>query len=295
MFKRIGIILSGVIMGCTINAFADTTESEFRGSVTSSNAEIYDDHDGIEESYIISECDKGDIDVSGEMGASESENILGEWEASDVDMYEISEENETEEKEVTVSSEDADLQSKNKEADLQSENKEAAVINVSFPEKIQIYLDPERIQGKGDIYSDEYKIVNHGDTDVIIRIKKTNVFYKKRRKMQGYPEVEGLNVDIVWDNGVKNAERSLVKTEGDTDEYVLYLKASGYNENEDNEATFHFTGTIDEASAVQWDEDNLALQFTYKVESAEKAGQEGPIDDYIGNDMINENEQYILD
>ena len=187
------------------------------------------------------------------------------------------------------------------------------MVKVSFPEKLRISLDPKNLLGKGSIYSDEYKIVNYGNSDVVIRIKMTDVFYKSRGNaeenpntkaldIEESPSVEDLNVKIAWENG-KNVKKSVDASEGE-DVYFLHLKASQYDEKNEfvklgkgSEMSFRFTGDINGDSDVQWNVDALGLNVSYRIENAKSMENQEKVDAHSKNEEIseNENDQYRLE
>ena len=199
------------------------------------------------------------------------------------------------------------------EEDPENESKDETVVKVSFPEKLRISLDPKNLLGKGSIYSDEYKIVNYGNSDVVIRIKMTDVFYKSRGNaeenpntkaldIEESPSVEDLNVKIAWENG-KNVKKSVDASEGE-DVYFLHLKASQYDEKNEfvklgkgSEMSFRFTGDINGDSDVQWNVDALGLNVSYRIENAKSMENQEKVDAHSKNEEIseNENDQYRLE
>lgn len=169
------------------------------------------------------------------------------------------------------------------EEDLGSE--ETAIIKVSVPQSVQGYLDPENFSGKGGVYSDKYEIINYGNRDVVVKIKNIEAFFKEGKERYEFSEdavgdegsdIKKINIDMVWENESENIEKVLNVAEGKTDEYVLYLKASQYDENNEfvklndgSVGTFHISGTLNQNQDIQWSDNELTLRFDYQIQSKE--------------------------
>lgn len=191
------------------------------------------------------------------------------------------------EEEITEN-EDIDEETENEEID--EEMKKECIYNVSFPTGSKAFLDPENLSGKGQIFSDDFKVENYGNTDVAIKIKNIEVYYKSTGEVYEFSEeevsdrhsyVKKLNVDVVWRNEQENAEKVLSVLEGASDEYVLFLKASEYDENEDfirlndgSTGLFYFTGTLNSNPDIVWEDGEVVVSFDYEIENVEENVEE---------------------
>ncbi len=208
--------------------------------------------------------------------------------------------NELEEKELREISGDAEEEEDVSEEDLKTEEEAhelSCIYNVSFPTDSRVYLDPDNLSGRGQIFSDEFKVENYGNTDVTIKIKNIEVYYRSTEKVyelsgeevtDGHPYVKKLNVDIVWKNEEENTEKVLNVIEGISDENVLDLKASKYDEdgnfielNKGSTGLFYFTGSMNANSALEWNNGDMIVSFDYEIVEAEEE-QETQI--YINDD-----------
>lgn len=182
-----------------------------------------------------------------------------------------------------------------KKTDIISENNlsvsENKILKVSMPTKVMAYLDPGNISGKGGVYSDEYKVINYGNCDVAIKIKRINAYYRNGVTEMNESSRESVNEEIssgkeisikmVWENDHENQEKVLNMTDGQLDEYVLYLKAAKYDEkgnfvklNKGSEGTFYFSGALNSDSGTEWTEGDIGLKFSYVVTNLEANAQE---------------------
>ncbi|MEY8410793.1 hypothetical protein AALB51_06015 [Lachnospiraceae bacterium 62-26] len=162
-----------------------------------------------------------------------------------------------------------------------NQEEDACVYNVSFPTDSRAYLDPENLSGKGQIFSDTFKIENYGSTDIAIKIKNIDIYYRSTEDIYELTEsevvdrtssVKKLNVDMVWKNEKENTEKVLNIAEGNQDEYVLILKASKYDStgnfiglDEGSAGAFYYTGTINANPEICWENDEMTVSFEYEM------------------------------
>ena len=170
--------------------------------------------------------------------------------------------------------------------EMYPQNEEEAIINVSVPRNIHGCLHPENFSGKGGVYSDKSEIINYGNRDVVVKIKKINAFYKEDKGLYEFsentvgdegPNIKKMNIDMVWENESEDMQKVLNVIDGQVDEYVLYLKASKYDENnrfvELNDGSvgiFYVRGTLNQNLDIQWNDNEIALQLDYRIQSVEK-------------------------
>lgn len=323
MYKRIVIILSVVIFSHSVFVFADTEKrgaDDKGGGYESSDTE--NDTYPTEINTIMSESDDEDIDLIENVLNDEvlEENVgmpdvvsdnemMGEELVSDNGILEKNEEipdiildNEISEDQdeglsEIVSNDELsgeDEEEENERSDgtisggeMYPQNEEEAIINVSVPRNIHGCLDPENISGKGGVYSDKYEIINYGNRDVVVKIKKINAFYKEDKGIYEFsentvgdegPNIKKMNIDMVWKNESEDMQKVLNVIDGQVDEYVLYLKASKYDENnrfvelnDGSVGTFYVRGTLNQNLDIQWNDNEIALQLDYRIQSVEKA------------------------
>lgn len=179
------------------------------------------------------------------------------------------------------------------ENDLKQEKEErpqkddAAILKVSMPAKVKGYLDPINLSGKGGVYSDEYKVVNYGNRDIAIKIKKINISYHNGTSKMSGPSEETVNdelmgdkkidINMVWKNADESQEMILDMTESEPDVDVIYLKASEYDDEgrfvrlrKGSEGIFYFTGSLDSDPDAEWHAGDVAVSFSYAVEPLEQ-------------------------
>lgn len=165
------------------------------------------------------------------------------------------------------------------ETEIISEKK--IISKVKIPTNTHVYLDPENLAGKGGIFSDSYEVINYGNIDVAIKIKNINIFYKDEPGIYKFSKdtvnddnliAKKINLDMIWSNTDDNKKKALHIVDGETDEYVIYLEASEYDENETlikpSEASrgeFYFSGTLNAERGVQWNDGEISIHFDYEI------------------------------
>lgn len=160
------------------------------------------------------------------------------------------------------------------------------IYNVLFPTNPKAYFDPENLSGKGQIFSDEFKVENYGNTDVAIRIKNIDVYYKSTEEVyelseqeisDNHSDIKKINVDVIWKNKSENMEKVLNVSESVSDEYVLVLKAAEYDKNDGfvrlnkgSAGSFYFTGTLNANRDLVWEDGEVTVSFNYEIENIDE-------------------------
>ncbi len=270
MQRKYVVLLIAIILNCSVNvtglfsenALISSAVDQSMGCITVEAAETEDDKNDFEE------MDKVENEV---IEKNELKELIEEPEGM---------EKKEDESEVTQESAETNL--------------ENCIYNVLFPTNPKAYFDPENLSGKGQVFSDEFRIENYGNTDVAIRIKNIDVYYKSTKDVyelskeeisDNQSNIKKINVDVIWKNESQNMEKVLNVSEGITDEYVLLLKASEYDENDNfvrlndsSAGSFYFTGTLNSNRDLVWEDGEVQVSFDYEIENIDEevllAGQD---------------------
>lgn len=249
---------------------------------------------------IVAAEEEGDIEDEEAKSAEKMEDASAQETNETEQKEEIEEKNEAEVKEDTeqnddsldsteegqVGSEPHSQEEEIAQEPTEEEREQDCIYNVSFPTNSKAYLDPENLSGKGQVFSDEFKIENYGNTDIAIKIKNIEVYYGGAERLCELSEdnsadmrspVKKIDVDIVWKNEKENAEKTMDVVEGTPDEYVLTLKASAYDEdgnfaglNDGSAGLFYFTGNLNPDPEFNWDDVDITVSFKYEIVKAEE-------------------------
>lgn len=193
-----------------------------------------------------------------------------------------------------------------------SENKiqedEKSITKISIPTNVKIYLNPENIGEKGEVFSENYEIVNYGVNDVAIKIKNISAMFRQKRNSYEFFEsgkektveemisnTEKVNIDMIWENDSGEFRKNLKIVNGKTDESVLYLKATEGNKNvelqsldNNSKGKFYFSGTLGDDPNIQWENIALLVEFEYEIIQMNKVDN---IADFERNFAIEINER----
>ena len=225
-------------------------------------------------------------------GESEGDMVTGELKEDEKDLdVETPDEKQQEEAEKSDFQEEeqepAEIEKKGTEAEeterltIEDEKREDDIYHVSFPTVSRAYLDPDNLSGRGQIFSDEFKVENYGNTNVAIKIKNIEVSFSQKKEMYELseteitdetPSIKKINVDVVWKNAKEKTETILNVVEGRADEYVLFLDASKYDEDgnfvrleEGSNGYFYFTGTLNSNPDLVWKDGEMSVSFEYEM------------------------------
>ena len=225
-------------------------------------------------------------------GESEGDMVTGELKEDEKDL-DVETPDEKKQEEAVKSDfqeeeqEPAEIEKKGTEAEeterltIEDEKREDDIYNVSFPTVSRAYLDPDNLSGRGQIFSDEFKVENYGNTNVAIKIKNIEVSFSQKKEMYELseteitdetPSIKKINVDVVWKNAKEKTETILNVVEGRADEYVLFLDASKYDEDgnfvrleEGSNGYFYFTGTLNSNPDLVWKDGEMSVSFEYEM------------------------------
>lgn len=160
---------------------------------------------------------------------------------------------------------------------------EDIIYNVSFPASTRASLDPGNISGKGQVFSEQYKVINYGNTDVIIKIKNICITWNMDDSSEifqdeitaSYSSAKKINIDMIWKNEVHSKKKAIPVLSGSPDESVLHLKAANYNKDgkyiglcDGGTGVFYFTGSLKSDSNIDWENNEISVCFDYEIISA---------------------------
>lgn len=153
----------------------------------------------------------------------------------------------------------------NSETDLKEIMLEEDGINhLQVPEKLQIVLDPWEMDGKGQIYSDVYKIQNVGDAPGILVLSNIACQTGSQSGVDIKTDTKGLHDDT---------EKSLymVMLIGDEDKIVLSQEGAEYKVElkAGEELSFAFSGEANENAEKGWTNGDVSVTATYSWEPRE--------------------------
>lgn len=253
--------------------YADIIANKITGCIVAEAADVEDINETTEN--IVSDKKIGDKKLF-----EESETETKHASTGNTEQVELINDEIEEAEEVENIKEESSCSEKEQEEDKESN----CIYNVSFPTNSKAYLDPENLSGKGQVFSEEFRVENYGNTDVTIKIKSIEVYFRQREEMyelsagkvtDDYSDIKKLNVDVVWKN--KNTENVLNVVEGVSDEEILFLEAGEFDENgnfidlkESSIGSFYFTGTLNSNPKLDWEDGEVTISFDYEIVNTEE-------------------------
>lgn len=263
MRKRIAFFMVAIILCCRMRVYAEDPAEKISSA---SGNEIPEESSGMPiETDEVKETESEreteiPSDETGKQGAEK--NIIGEQEEEPKELAD----------EKIVSEQDKDV-----------------LYHVSFPTSTKAYLDPGNLSGKGQVFSDQYRVENYGNADIEIRLKNIDVAYRSRAEVYEFsddeitdaePGIKKMNINMVWKNEAEQKENVMHVSEGERNEVVLYLKAAVYDENgefvslsQGGTGAFYFSGTINPDPNLEWADGEITVGFDYEIISMEEKEQ----------------------
>lgn len=248
--------ISTFSLGMTVMAAQNKEESVGTNSLLKENV--------LEEGYFTGK------NVLPEMNLKRNENLLG-----------------IETAEKTLDNKEKESEEKNQENDSDAGMSE--VENLQIPQKLEIVIDPWEMDGKSQIYSEQYTIRNTGEAAGVLTLsqlicrpqEKSDVIVRTDKGGVHDTEEKSLYMEMIFGNG-----ESVALSEEGT-EYRAVLKSG-------EELSFWFAGEVNEYAADGWKDEDVAVGVVYSWD--EEAIAEGTNEDAanrvpdIDDDPMNGNE-----
>lgn len=125
------------------------------------------------------------------------------------------------------------------------------LISVFMPEKFAIHIDPQRLAGREQIYSDDITLKNDSDFDVQVTVKNVDVFVKDEVSDTGIKK--DCNVYMVAPD---TGEKILLK-KGENKEVYSYCLGKG---EQDGAGKLRFVGDTTEGSDEMWRDSDVVIR-----------------------------------
>lgn len=137
--------------------------------------------------------------------------------------------------------------------------------NLQIPQKFEVVIDPWEMDGKGQIYSEQYIISNTGDTSGILTLSNLVCRPQEQSGVVVRTEKEGLH-----DSGDKSIYMEMLF--GNSERIVFSEKSSHYQTElaPGEELAVCFVGEVNENALGKWKNDDIAVSLVYSWEMEEK-------------------------
>lgn len=149
------------------------------------------------------------------------------------------------------------------------EEEKADVNRLQIPQSLHIVVDPWEIDGKGQIYSEQYVIRNTGENTGLLILsdmacrpsKKNGVAVKSDKKSIHEGKEKAVYMEVV----LGDSERITLSQEGS--EYRTEMEPG-------DELSLCFEGELNENASGSWKDGDMAVSILYSWEEIEKAPEE---------------------
>lgn len=236
--------------------------------------DILDNHDLMSKYQAVAERNESDANQE-TMKADSKEAEENDEKTLSGDGEEASQEADKESEEGTKNPQDRG----GKKAD----GKESAEMKeLQMPQKLEVTIDPWEVDGKGQIYSEQYVIKNTGEKTGILTLSHLTCRPQEKSGVVIRTERDGIHEDgrksIYMEMIFGTGERIALSEEGR--EYEAELKPG-------EEITLEFGGEVNESASESWESGDVTVGVVYsweeKEDRSEVSGDIGRIDEEISD------------
>lgn len=149
--------------------------------------------------------------------------------------------------------------------ELQKEKK-----SLQMPQKLEVVIDPWEIDGKGQVYSDEYVIQNTGEDTGVLTLSNLTCIPREKSGAVIRTDRNGIHGDkrksIYMELLFSTGERIILSEEGGR--YEAELKPG-------EEVSLQFAGEVNEYADGNWDNEDIAVGVVYSWDMKEDTADTG--------------------
>ncbi|MCI8940331.1 MAG: hypothetical protein HFH12_10150 [Dorea sp.] len=174
---------------------------------------------------------------------------------------------------------------KESEPEEPAADEKPAVGNLEIPQKMAIVIDPWEIDGKGQIYSEQYIVKNTGKTDGVLTLTsrvcklwdKSEVIVKTDKRGLHDDKVKAVYMEMEYGNGDK-----VILSEDET-KYQAELKPG-------EELAVRFIGEVNENASESWKDSDVTVDVVYSWSGKEVSAE---TEDFAEKDLEPGEEQNL--
>lgn len=187
--------------------------------------------------------------------------------------------------------------------EIPEDNEQSGMKKLQIPQKMTVVVDPWELDGRGQIYSEQYAVRNTGDVAGIVTISGSICKSSRQDEIVVKSDREGLHENSVksvyMEMEFSNGDKTTLSKEGST-----YQAELGPGE----ELAIRFLGEVNENASKVWKDGDITIDAVYSwnvKEESTKTGNasqnilEDTVDESMegqpGNDVKSEEETKIID
>ncbi len=151
---------------------------------------------------------------------------------------------------------------------------ESEVLNVAVPISISVTIDPLELEGKGQIYSKDYKIQNKGDSEVLLTFDDIKLVFSDEANFKKVAEpfsntfFKGLKtIYMELGFGTRDIPPAVITDDNDTEPISISLANSTDSEEENSHLQFNFSGCVNEAPTLAWKDNDVMVSINYSLDT----------------------------
>lgn len=222
------------------------------------------------------------LNLGNELDFENSSNLLKEVEieypGKNKDLFNIQEQKDFEEEPVK---DEKEIPEK-KEEETAPEDR-AEIKDLQIPQKLEIVIDPWEMDGKEQIYSEQYTIRNIGEMQGVLRLSGLSC-----RPQENSSTVIRTDKNGLHDNKEKSVYMEILF--GNGDHVVLSEEGTEYKAElePDEELTFCFTGEVNEYAEEGWEKGEIAVEVVYSWDEEAAQDQENRVEETETDDTVTE-------
>ncbi len=144
------------------------------------------------------------------------------------------------------------------------------VYNVTLPTSLDFMLDPLEIKGRGMVYSEQYLVENHGETDVALVVTGAEVIAAEGADIEQLAEPFDMAakssakaVYLLMDFGREDIAPVIMTAPENSFMPVIPLYAAG---RENSTCTISISGSVNPYPQKKWAAGDMKIKFTYTIE-----------------------------
>jgi|GEM_PF-6757299 len=148
------------------------------------------------------------------------------------------------------------------------------VISVQLPMSLDFTIDPFEVNGRGQIYSDEYTICNFGETDVILNIAEINVsfandtdFEPLSQPFNGTRGTDRKAIYLIIEFGQYFLQDVVLTDPSNPAQITVGLDAPDGYDDFYSEFAFRFSGSVNEHTPHEWRQGDVKVTMIYSLEA----------------------------
>lgn len=164
-----------------------------------------------------------------------------------------------------------------KNEDAGKDDYDSEVLNVLVPTRVSIIIDPFGINGKDQIRSDTYEIINYGNSDVTLTFTDIKLSFADNENFEPLANPVDRNsnsglksIFMLLDFGRDDISPAVITDFYETNDIIIPMASAKLDSAEMSSVHLSFSGSVNELADEEWQDGDVSVTLTYKLESNPK-------------------------